>query len=441
MSSTLAANPRISATQRRGPALVSLCYIVTAVTYIFVSDRILGALVDDAEQSLLIQTIKGATFVTLSGLLIWFLTARLVRSLEKVNAELARRERHVRGLLDSAPIPLCVLRDGRFEYLNAEAMRLLGGRSNIVGAPAADLVPEPDRARFEATIRDAVGASACVWIRDVRMLGRDGREFDAEIAASPFVIDHGAILLVIVDVTERRRMEHAVRQSQKLEAVGRLAAGIAHEFNNSLTAIMGLAAIVRDAGHEHRRELVQIEEVAQQAAELSRSLLTMSRHAPMKRTVQPLRPVLDYAAKIATASMPASIAIEQDLHRLDGALVLADAGQLRQAIMNLALNARDAMPEGGRLVFRGFIRERNGSDEAVIEVEDTGVGIPEDAMPDLWTPFFTTKPQGAGTGLGLPVTKGIVEEHGGAIEVESTLGKGTRFRILLPLANSAAPTP
>lgn len=439
MSSPPTAQSGNSPAQRRGPALISLGYIVTAVSYIFISDRIVDALVQDAEQSLLIQTIKGAAFVTLSGLLIWYLTARLVRSLEKVNVELAERERRVQSLLDGAPVPLCVLRDGKFEYLNAEAMRLLGGRSNLVGTPAAALVPEPDRAKFDEAVRGSVGASSCTWIREVHMLGRDGREFDAEIAASPFAIDRGAILLVIVDVTERRQMERAVRQAQKLEAVGRLAAGIAHEFNNSLTAIMGLAAIARDAGHEHRRELAQIEEVAQQAAELSRSLLTMSRHAPMKRTVQPLRPVLDYAAKIATASMPASIVIEQDLRRLDGASVLADAGQLRQAIMNLALNARDAMPEGGRLTFRGFVRERNGAGEAVIEVEDTGEGIPPDAMPDLWTPFFTTKPHGAGTGLGLPVTKGIVEEHGGAIEVESTVGKGTRFRIVLPLANSTAP--
>ncbi|CAG1002625.1 two-component system, NtrC family, sensor histidine kinase AtoS [Phycisphaerales bacterium] len=425
----------------RGPVLVALTYIAISVMYILVSDRLVSALVTDAAAVERIQSVKGVVFVTVTGLLIWYMVARLVRSLAMANARLAERERRVRALLDGAPVPVCVVRDGAFEYLNADAARLLGDAGLLEKTPLeARALPE-----FRAGVREMIArverSDAGEWARDLRMNGRDGREFDAEIAACPFALDPHAVQVVILDVSEQKQMERAVRQAQKMEAVGRLAAGVAHEFNNSLTAIMGLASLVKVTTSPQAQYLAQIEEVAEQAAELTRSLLTMSRNGTSHKQRVALRGVLEDAARVIEAAMPEGVRFASSLEGLADSPVFADVGQLRQALLNLALNARDAMPKGGTLSLRAWTRAtRDGREEAVVEVRDTGMGIPAEVREQLFTPFFTTKENGKGTGLGLAVTRGIVEDHGGRIEVESEVGKGSVFRVILSVERERVAT-
>lgn len=429
---------------RRGPLLIALVYTAISVAYILVSDRLVGALVKDPATVERIQSVKGVAFVTVTGLLIWYMVARLVRSLAAANEQLAERERRVRALLDGAPVPVCVVRDGRFEYLNASASQLLGDAASLQGTPIEARIAERVRAGARVMMERVERTERGEWLRDLRMIGRDGREFDAEIAACPFALDPHAVQIVILDVTEQKQLEQAVRQAQKMEAVGRLAAGVAHEFNNSLTAIIGLASLVKAsaASGPQAKQLSQIEEVAGQAAELTRSLLTMSRNGLSQKHRVPLRGVLEDASRVIAAAMPSNIRFAASMEGLADSPVYADAGQVRQALLNLALNARDAMPQGGTLSLHAWTRATHeGREEAVIEVRDTGTGIAPEVKEQLFTPFFTTKEHGKGTGLGLAVTRGIVEDHGGRIEVETQVGTGTAFRVILPVERSMVPAP
>jgi two-component system cell cycle sensor histidine kinase/response regulator CckA len=283
----------------------------------------------------------------------------------------------------------------------------------------------------------------------------DGRRLWLLISTEPMVDAQGDIIEVVVtfqDITERKRcaaragqLQAQLLQSQKLEAVGRLAGGIAHDFNNLLTSITGNIDLVRESRRDDAALQGSLEEAAaaaHRAADLTGQLLAFSR----KQQITP-RPV-DLGALL--------LGLEQMLRRLigeaitididtggPGCCVRVDPGQIEQVLVNLAINARDAMPKGGRLSFR------LGSDAAVTDpeqtgelldpedfvfltVEDTGEGIPPELLEHLFEPFFTTKPRGQGTGLGLATAYGILRQHGGGISVASTPGEGTTFTIYLP---------
>lgn len=431
------ATPRLL--PRFGATFIALSYTLVAILWIIVTDRVVNSSAGDADYWAKLQTLKGVLFVVGTGVFSWLLVRSFVRSLEKANRVLHERATRVRAMLDGAPVPLVVLREGRFEYGNAEAHRLLGDAVNERTDTFESLVEGDARARVTETLRRVETSGGSEWVRDVPMRGRGGRRFDAELAATPFALDTHAEQIVILDVTERRQLELAVRHAQKMEAVGGLAAGVAHEFNNMLTAILGLSSIARAEDGKTAPYLAQIEQVAEQASALTRSLLTMSRVAPSAKAPIALRTALENIGGIIHAAMPGSIRFSLEIAELGGAIVLADEGQLRQALLNLALNARDAMPRGGTLTLKGFTGNALGKPAAIIEMRDTGPGMSPETISQLYTPFFTTKPHGQGTGLGLPVTRGIIEEHSGTIDVESTLGLGTCFRITLPLAQDARP--
>jgi two-component system, cell cycle sensor histidine kinase and response regulator CckA len=274
--------------------------------------------------------------------------------------------------------------------------------------------------------------------------------------ADPILTEDGALagaVYILIDVTEARRLDEQLRQRQKMEAMGQLAGGVAHDFNNLLTAITGNLSLLLAGTPEQdpdRELLLAAERAAWRAAELTRQLLGFSRKAPPQLTPTHLQTCLEEVVGIVRRTFDPRIAVEV---RVAPALwtVQANPGQINQVVMNLCLNARDAMPEGGRLSLeaanaavdeeqaRAHAGARRG-EYVRLRVRDTGRGIAADVLPYIFEPFFTTKGVGKGTGLGLAVVFGIVQQHQGWIECTSVVGSGACFDIYLPRSGGAPAT-
>lgn len=305
------------------------------------------------------------------------------------------------------------------------------------------LGPEARTTEFDATYRISRPDGSFRWVHT---------------RAFPVRGEHGDTLRIVgisEDITERRVLEDQYRQSQKMEAIGQLAGGIAHDFNNILLVIRGFASLLAEEQQtpEAAEATRQIAQAAERAGNLTRQLLAFSRRQITQRRPLDLNLVVDKLNTMLRRILGEHVRLRIRLHPQPLG-TCADSSLIEQVIMNLVVNARDAMPDGGEIVIATGEREvtaREAQDISgakpgryvVLEVSDNGSGIPPDAMPHIFEPFFTTKPQGKGTGLGLFTVYGIVTQHGGAIDVESTLGKGTRFEIRLPAtelpAESAAP--
>ena len=240
------------------------------------------------------------------------------------------------------------------------------------------------------------------------------------------------VSLIARDITGHRQLEAQLRQAQKMEAVGQLAAGVAHEFNNLLQALMSMAAILRLRGGSEQVTKIGADMAAQirRGASLTQRLLLFSRDIVVEKSDLDLREEVQKASVLLRQLIPENIRIvlETSAHRLS---VQGDAGQMQQVLLNLAINARDAMPDGGILV----LRAGSCGEEVFLEVEDNGDGMTDATRTHLFEPFFSTKEPGKGTGLGLAVVHGIVVEHGGRVEVQSCPGEGSRFRVFLPSAS------
>ncbi len=285
-----------------------------------------------------------------------------------------------------------------------------------------------------------------------RIVQRDGRERWVQQKADVERDEAGGprrMVGVIQDVTERKMLEEQFRQSQKMEAIGRLAGGVAHDFNNILAVIMmqsELAQMGEDIPDPVVDSLEQIRAAAERAAKLTRQLLLFSRKQVMQPQDIDLNETVTGLAKMLQRIIGEDVRLEMHLH--SAALVTrADAGMLDQVLMNLAVNARDAMPGGGRLLIETSVRVVKKEEAAPhpdsapgpyvsLSVEDSGTGISPEVLPRIFEPFFTTKEAGKGTGLGLATVFGIVKQHSGWVTVASELGKGTRFEVFLRATGS-----
>jgi two-component system cell cycle sensor histidine kinase/response regulator CckA len=316
----------------------------------------------------------------------------------------------------------------------------------IVGKTAAQLFDFATARRISETDRMVVESGRAQTFEYELPLVNGARAF--LVMKSPYQDGQGKTIGVIVvsrDITEYRAMEERLRQSQKMEAIGTLAGGVAHDFNNLLMVIAGYSSVLNEAlagEPKLRGQVEQIQKASERAAALTRQLLAFSR----KQTIQPeplsLNAAVSGVEKLLRRLIGENIAIVTQLEPQIGA-VMADAGQIEQVILNLAVNARDAMPDGGKLTLETRQREigavRNGATEAAkpghyveLRVSDTGIGIDPTIQGRMFEPYFTTKPSGKGTGLGLSTVYGIVQQARGYVSFSSKPGAGTTFRILLP---------
>ncbi len=287
-----------------------------------------------------------------------------------------------------------------------------------------------------------------VWRGRFQNRRKDGSLFTCDTIITPIRDEKGGIINYVSvqrDVTRELQMEEQYLQAQKMESIGRLAGGIAHDFNNIMTAILGFGSMILDQlgdNHPLRHAMEQIVSAGERATNLTRQLLTFSR----KQMVE-VR-ILDVNAVIVEMNQLLRRALGEDIELVsllddDSSTIKADAGLLQQVIMNLAINARDAMPRGGQLVIHTgraqldekFCRSRvnvKPGDYVLLALRDSGTGMPKDVLDHLFEPFFTTKPKGKGTGLGLATVYGIVKQCNGHIEVESEPGVGTEVKIWFP---------
>ena len=350
--------------------------------------------------------------------------------------ERQREELHRHVLDGSADLIALLDTDNRIVLASRAYADVLGYEPDVLlGTLLAELVHPVDLAEARARARDHVIAEPVT----ARMRHRDGRWVLVEGVTTPIRDESGEMKLKLViarDVTERERLQEQLRQSQKMESIGRLAGGIAHDFNNLLTAIRGYAELgVLDVEVDSpvRENLEQIARAAGRAAELTGQLLAYSRKQVLRPQVLDLNTVVSgmapMLARILGEDVLLSTALETELEPTQ-----ADPAQFEQVVLNLAVNARDAMPEGGRLLVRTANIETEEGARVALVVADTGTGMDAATAAQIFEPFFTTKAVGEGTGLGLATVHGIVAQSGGAIAVESEPGIGTTFTVSLPLA-------
>ena len=347
--------------------------------------------------------------------------------------------------------------DGTIMSWNEGAERIFGyAAAEVIGSSILRLIP-PERHEEERRVIERVSRGERIARIETERIGKGGARITIELSVSPVRDRSGKIVgaaSIKRDVTERRRAEQQLRQAAKMEAIGRVAGGLAHDFNNQLHALRGFADFVaRDPnlGPTAREDLHQVQRAGDRMASLTRQLLAFSR----RQVLTPETVDLDNAVSEMQPMLQRLIGsnIEMRVERAPGIKwVQVDPAQLLQVVMNLAINARDAMPGGGRLDVRTGTRALGPADRALIEefdlrpgdyavlsVSDSGVGIDPADLAQIFEPFFTTKGIGEGTGLGLPTVHGIVTQSHGAIEVQSTPGEGATFTIYLPL--SAPPQP
>ncbi len=327
--------------------------------------------------------------------------------------------------------------------VNQQACTSLGyTRDELIGAQTGLFDPHASSDMlYEIRRRLAVGEVVTFDSRHVR---KDGAAFPVEIRVRAFEARGQKFHLALVrDTTARRELEDQLRHAQKMEAVGRLAGGIAHDFNNLLTVINGYTDVLLDqvAGDSNEHgDLAMIRDAGDRAAALTAQLLAFSRRTIIAPKALNLNLLVERLVKMCKRIIGENIALETQLDP-ELASVMADAGQIEQVVMNLVVNARDAMPRGGKLTLTtANIQTATGS-YVRLAVSDTGEGMTDEVRARVFEPFFTTKPQGQGSGLGLATAYGIVEQAKGQIRVDSAPGKGSSFSVILPVIDCSDATP
>ncbi len=360
-----------------------------------------------------------------------------------------RGEERFRALIESATdVVLTLDPAGVVTFASPAALATNGFMdTELVGTPGLDLVHPDDRPGVAASLAAlAAGAPGGAARMAYRAVHRDG-SWRYQEAVARNQLSNPAVRGIVVnvrDVTEQRRLEEQFQQAQKLEAIGRLAGGIAHDFNNLLVAILGYASYLEEGIREGRPSLDDLAEVrraGERARELTSRLLSFARRQLIAPRLVDLNALVRDSEKLLCRVLGEDVVLRVALAS-ERCMVKADPGQLEQVILNLAVNARDAMPGGGRLVIETALvghgadgASSPAGDGAVrLTIADSGEGLSPEARAHLFEPFFTTKPAGKGTGLGLATVYGVVHQAGGTISVESEAGAGARFSILLPRA-------
>jgi two-component system cell cycle sensor histidine kinase/response regulator CckA len=378
------------------------------------------------------------------------LAPALRRAVKEAEERAARRqaEEQYQLLFESNPHPMWVFDAETLAFLavNDATVQQYGySRSELLGMTIKDIRPPEEVPALMEELK-SLSWPGSDWLRVWKHRRKDGSIMDAETGSNPIVFQgRRAVLVLAHDLTDKKKLEAQLLQSQKMEAIGQLAGGVAHDFNNLLGVIAGYTdLLLKDLGAQHpgTRRAEQIRKAADRAAGLTRQLLAFSR----KQVLQPK--VLDLNAVVLDVEKMLQRLIGEDIHLvtvLSEALgrVKADPGQIEQVIVNLSVNARDAMLKGGKLIietanidldshYAETRSEVRPGPYVLLAVSDTGHGMDEETISRIFEPFFTTKEEGKGTGLGLSTVFGIVKQSGGHVGVYSEVGQGTTFRVYLP---------
>ena len=356
--------------------------------------------------------------------------------------------------IEESPVAFVLMDvNGNLEYVNPQFFRISGyAPRNMIGLNVKSLQPTGSQTDDFQEAWESVGADN-IWRGEMQIKKQDGECFWAYLTLLPLKNPEGRVnsmMMIMEDTSEKRQLEAQLIQSQKLEGIGQLAGGVAHDFNNILTAIIGYAQLVylnMQNDDTNRGHIKHILDYSEKAATITKSLLAFSRKQTTNLSCFNVNDLISDFQKLLLRLMPENIEIQTQFtsQKLS---VLVDQVQLEQVIMNLATNARDAMPDGGLIIIatnmteidQEFIKSngygRTGS-YAQITMADMGRGMNRQTLDKIFEPFFTTKEPGKGTGLGMTIVYNIVSRHNGFITVVSEPGKGTRVRILLPIVQAA----
>ncbi len=393
-------------------------------------------------------------------------TAELTRANVQLRAEIAERERaeadtarasealreseeKYRLLVETPAFVIMVVQDDKIVFANNATVRMFGVESvsEVIGSPPSRFIA--DRRQGYSADRGPSRQAGEPYRQEhyETILRRgDGTEFPAEVFSKPITYQgQPATQLIAMDISQRQKAEEALRQQERLAAVGQLAGGIAHDFNNLLTTIMLYAQMPLsrpDLAPDVKRGLETIIGESRQAARLVQQILDFSRSSPIETHPVVLKPFINEAVRVLRRTIPENISFVLEMGA-EECVINADPTRIQQVLMNLVVNARDAMPDGGvlRIELARTTTQPNAEPPVAgmsagewvcLSVSDTGTGIPPDALPHIFEPFFTTKPRERGTGLGLAQVYGIVTQHDGHIHVETEVGRGTTFEVYFP---------
>ncbi|MCG8533194.1 MAG: transporter substrate-binding domain-containing protein [Desulfovibrionales bacterium] len=399
----------------------------------------------------IVVTVVSFTLLAFVGIIFWnrTLRQRVNERTHELKRELQDRTRFL-AALDQAEDGIFILdTDGMLEYVNSSLMELTGYKeSELLGQHISILRGHTNAPKLFDDLWDVL-RSGDVWRGETVYQKKSGEEFDAEVSATPVFDEHGNLINIVElfrDVTEQKRFEEHLQQSQKLEELGTLAGGIAHDFNNIIAAISGYAELAlpsTDEGSRARNNLERIQQVAERARAMVHQILVFSRRRKPQQELVDVSVLVEEVLQLLRPSLPSTIEITHSL--AEHCTVLADPSQLHQVLMNLGINAGYAMrAQGGKLFIATALKTVQAEQARLVGltpgqyvsvvVSDTGEGIAAENIRRVFDPFFTTKPKGEGTGMGLSMVHGIVKSMRGHIEVESRVGSGTRFEMLLPVS-------
>lgn len=367
----------------------------------------------------------------------------------KIEKALLESEKKYRTLIESAGEAIIVAQDGVIKFANSKGEELYGYlEEELASRPLTDFIFEEDREMVRDRHKNRLRGEDVTNSYDFRIVHKDGHVRWVHLNVSSYSWDNrSAALCFMTDITEHKKLEQQFIQSQKMEAVGRLAGGVAHDFNNLMTAVIGnadmlLMSLTKD--DPLREDVAEIKKAGNRATSLTRQLLAFSRRQVLQPMVLNLNTVLTDTDKMLRRligeDLEMAMILEPELGKVN-----VDPGQVEQVVMNLAINARDAMPEGGKLTIetanvdldreyahKKGVMELQPGPYVMLAISDKGIGMDKETQSHIFDPFFTTKAIGKGTGLGLSTVYGIVKQSNGYIWVYSEPGQGTTFKIYLP---------
>jgi PAS domain S-box-containing protein len=440
--------------RQRAHSVLDLWLMVVMCAWLF--DMALGAVLNNARYDLgwyagRLYGLMAANFVLLVLLLeTRSLYARLARSLEQRVSErteqlLASEERYgyVVDLIQEA---IWIHVDGKIIHANPYAVRMFGASSldRLIGLPVFSLIHSDDRARAQERTRRAIDGRLALPLTDMKIARLDGKTITVELHGLSFVKDGKPHIIACGrDVTAQREAESKLQQAQKMESVGQLTGGVAHDFNNLLTVVIGnLDAVAERMPADLRPSVDSALRAADRGSGLIRQLLAFSRRQVLIPETIDLNGLAGDMDDMLRRTLGEQVEIEMALHAGTWP-ILADKGQVENALLNLAINARDAMPDGGKLTietsnvhldedYAAANPEVKPGDYAMLAVTDTGTGMPPEVIARAFEPFFTTKAVGKGSGLGLSMIYGFAKQSGGHLKIYSEVGHGTTVRLYLP---------